>query len=148
MIKELIQILILAMMPISECRGSIPLAILGFGFDPILAYIVSIIGNIIPIPFIYIGLDLIKKYLVRFDFFNNLAQNAENKIQKITTKYKKLGIFVFVAIPLPYTGIWTATLGSYLIGLKLRDVFIYEFLGVIVSGIIVTILVLFFNVVL
>jgi len=134
-------------MPISECRGAIPLAILGFGFDPILSYIISIAGNIIPIPFIYVGLNFIKKYLTRFDFFNIFFINAERKIQKITEKYKKLGLFLFVAIPLPYTGVWTATLGSFLLNFKLKDVFIYEFFGVIISALIVTILVIFFNVV-
>jgi len=123
MIEEIIQVLILSMMPISECRGAIPLAILGFGFDPISSYIISVVGNIIPIPLIYIGLDLIKKYLVRFDFFNNFFNNAERKIQKITDKYKKLGLFLFVAIPLPYTGVWTATLGSFLLNFKLKYVF-------------------------
>jgi len=147
MITEIIQVLILSMMPISECRGAIPLAILGFGFDPILSYIISIAGNIIPIPFIYVGLNFIKKYLTRFDFFNIFFINAERKIQKITEKYKKLGLFLFVAIPLPYTGVWTATLGSFLLNFKLKDVFIYEFFGVIISALIVTILVIFFNVV-
>jgi len=146
MMKEIIQVLILSMMPISECRGAIPLAILGFGFDPILSYIISVVGNIIPIPFIYIGLDFLKKYLVRFDFFNNLFNNAERKVQKITDKYKKLGIFLLVAIPLPYTGVWTGTLGSFLLNFKLKDVFIYEFFGVLCSALIVTILILFFNV--
>lgn len=135
-----IKVFILSMIPIFECRGSIPVAILSYGMNPLKSYIISIIGNIFPIPIIYKGLDISKKELNKLKLFRKISNNASNKINKVKMKYKKWGITVFTAIPLPYTGAWTATLGSDIIGLDLKETFKFIAVGVSIAGIIVTLI--------
>jgi len=135
------KIFILSMIPIFECRGSIPVAILLYEMNPLKSYIISIVGNIFPIPIIYKGLDIFKKELNKLKLFRKISNSASNKINKVKMKYKKLGITVFTAIPLPYTGAWTATLGSNMMGLDLKETFKYIVIGVSIAGIIVTFIV-------
>ncbi len=137
-----VYILIVSMLPIVELRGAIPLAA-GLGMPVITSYIVAIIGNLIPVPFILLLIRKIcewmktKKMLSKIPLF--LERKVEEKREKIE-KYAKWGLFLFVAIPLPGTGAWTGALIASFLNFKFKDSMIAITGGVISAGIIMSVL--------
>ena len=138
--KELIVFLISAI-PILELRGSLIAA--GFLKMRFLStYIIAVIGNMLPIPFIFIFIEKIFSWLkkTRFrGFVNGLEERALAK-SDVIKKYGKFGLFLFVAIQLPGTGAWTGSLAAILLRMKLRDAIIPIFLGVLTAGLIMSLL--------
>lgn len=131
-------------MPISELRGAIPLAILKFKFPLWKAFILSIIGNTIPVIFLISFLRLIEKYSFKIKFLDkifNFLKKRALKRKKIYEKYEIFGIYLFVAIPLPFTGAWTGCLLSYLLMLNPLKAFISIFFGIITAGLIVSLII-------
>jgi uncharacterized membrane protein len=143
-LKEFI-VLILSAAPISELRGAIPIAIAKFGFPWYYAFLLAIIGNMLPVPLILLFIESVAKWLSRFPsmkrFFDWLFERARNRTGQVQ-KYKKLGLMIFVAIPLPVTGAWTGSLIAVLLGIGFKEAFFSIFAGVIIAGIIVTCLTL------
>ena len=142
--KELI-VIILAATPIIELRGAIPIAIPILGFPWTYAFLLAVIGNMLPVPFILLFIESIAKWLSKIPFmkkfFDWLFERTRNKSGQIQ-KYKKLGLVLFVAIPLPVTGAWTGSLAAVLLGIGFKQAFFSIFAGVIIAGIIVTCLTL------
>lgn len=138
--KELIVFLV-SMLPILELRGSLIVA--GFLKMEFLAtYIIAVLGNMLPIPFIFLFIDKIfnslkktrlKKHVVR------LEERALSKSDQIR-KYGKFGLFLFVAIPLPGTGAWTGSLIAVLLRMKMKDSLPWIFLGVLTAGLVMSLL--------
>lgn len=139
--NNFLQIILLSILPISELRGGIPLAI-AYGINPVLAFLICALANIAIIPIVFLFLETLNKLLLRIqwyqDFFNKTLEHARHKIRKKLEKYGYLGLMIFVAIPLPVTGAYTGTLGAWALGLSKRKSFAYIALGVIIAGIIVT----------
>lgn len=138
--KELI-VFFISMLPILELRGSILAAgLLKMNF--LSTYIIAIIGNMLPIPFIFLFIDKIFLWLKKTKF-KNIVEKIENKALSKSDnikKYGKLGLLLFVAIPLPGTGAWTGSLISILLRMKMKDCIPYIFLGVIIAGLIMSLL--------
>jgi len=136
--KELLVILVSAL-PISELRGGIPLA-LYYNFSPLKAFLLAVLGNgIIILPLLML-VGVIFKYLKKIKIFAKFSDWFEKhtlKKKDIVNKYGLLGLMLFVAIPLPYTGAYTACFLSHLLGLKIKNAFLFIFLGVLVAGILV-----------
>ena len=138
-------VLICSMLPIIELRGAIPMAA-AFGMPWWLAYTLSIIGNILPVPFILL---FIKKFITwsmgsKIKFLNKLANWLNRKVEKNRAKIEKYafwGLCIFVAIPLPTTGAWTGSLVAAMIDMKFWKAMLTAFLGVLIAGTIVTIIV-------
>ena len=136
---KVLKVLLVAAMPISELRGAIPLAIY-FGYSPVKAYIISLVGNVIPIPFLLLSLYKIRELAGKYTFTSKIINAFEKralKNKKLIEKYGYLGLTVFVAVPLPITGAWTACLLSTLLELKPEKAFAYIFVGVAIAGLIV-----------
>ncbi len=137
-IDKLLAVFIISMFPIVELRGAIPIGV-GLGLDLLKVYIVSVIGNMLPVPFIILFVRPIIEYLNKTKYFSKIAKQIErrtmNKSHKIT-KYKMFGLFVFVAIPLPGTGAWTGAALAGLMDMRLKDSVPMIFLGVVTAGII------------
>ena len=135
--------IILSILPISELRGGIPYAILN-GISPLTAFIISVVANILIIPVIFLFLDYINWFFLKNKTYEKAFNYYINrKVQKVKTKYEHLELtvlFLFVAIPLPGTGAYTGTLLSWFFGLDRKKSFLIIALGVIVAGIITTIL--------
>jgi len=136
-------ILIISMLPIIELRGSIPVAILFFKMSWQEAFVLSAIGNMIPIPFILLFIDLVFSLLSKFalgkrvvDFFTNKAITKGKDIEK----YKLAGLSLFVGIPLPGTGGWTGALAAKFLNFSFWKAIISITIGVIIAGVIVTLL--------
>lgn len=138
--KEVI-VFIISMLPILELRGGlIAAALLDVDFLP--GYIVSIIGNILPIPIVLLFLEKILDFLKKIKFTEKLVIKLENKIlskKNQIEKYGYLGLLLFVGIPLPGTGAWTGSGLAVLLHLNRKKSFVYIFLGVVLASIIMSI---------
>lgn len=137
-----LSVFLCSMIPIIELRGAIPMAyVLGMPWWQ--AYIISVVGNMIPVPFILL---FIKKFLVwmqncKIKFLNKFANWLNRKVEKNRPKIEKYafwGVTAFVAIPLPTTGAWTGSLVAAMIDMKFWKAMLSAFIGVLIAGAIVT----------
>jgi len=135
--KEIL-VFIISMTPILELRGGLIAASL-LGLDPVRAYIISIIANIIPIPiilwFVKAVLDFMKKHNIMEKFVLWLEEKVNSKKESIE-KAEFWGLLLFVGIPLPGTGAWTGCLIAALLGIEKKKAFLAATLGVIMASII------------
>ncbi len=133
---------LISMIPIVELRGAIPLGIaIGLPWYEVLP--ISIIGNLIPVPFILLLVKYVINWLKSIPRISRFAHKIEEKLMKKSDKIRKglgLGLFVFVAIPLPGTGAWTGAGIAALLGLPGKKSLVEIFLGVVIAGIIMTLL--------
>lgn len=130
-------VFLVSILPIIELRGAVPFGI-GMGLDWRAVYIVSVIGNVLPAPFIVLFLRNILDFLKTTKYFSGFANwlhDRSMKKAKDVTKYKMLGLFLFVAIPLPGTGAWTGSAIAALLNMRLKDALPSIILGVITAGI-------------
>jgi len=139
--KEL-SVLIVGMLPVFELRGAIPLGFyLGLSLPK--TFIFAIIGNIVPVIPLLLFLQPISERLRNFiiwkRFFDWLFEHTKKKAE-IVQRYEALGLAIFVAIPLPMTGAWTGVIAASLFKIKFRYALTAITLGVILAGIIVTML--------
>ena len=134
------------MVPIIELRGALPFAI-GWGLDPIPSYVICIVGNMLPVPFIFFfarrvlewGAD--KKVIGKF--FSFCLRKGHNGGEKLKAKAGKglfLALLLFVAIPLPGTGAWTGTLAASILDMDFKKSSIAVMLGVLCAGIVIGLL--------
>ena len=133
--------MLVSMVPVIELRGGIPFG-MAQGLEPVAAFFASIIGNMIPVPFIVVYIRRIFHWMRRhMPRLNHLVDKLEEKAHlkgATVTKYKYLGLCIFVAIPLPGTGAWTGALVAAFLDMPLRKALPSIFLGVIIAGIVVT----------
>lgn len=133
----------IAALPVLELRGAIPYGVAnGLPYFGVLA--VSVIGNMLPVPFIILFVRKIFDWMKKKSKFlagiaEKLEKRAENKMDVIE-KYEMLGLFILVAIPLPGTGAWTGSLISALLGRRLKNAFPMILLGVLTAGVIMMII--------
>ncbi|MDD6734928.1 MAG: small multi-drug export protein [Clostridiales bacterium] len=138
--KELI-VFIISMIPVLELRGSL----LAAGFlkmDFARTYIIAVLGNMLPIPFILIFIDKIFKWMKKTRL-KGMVERLENKALSKSDqirKYGRFGLFLFVAIPLPGTGAWTGSLAASLLRMKFRDSIWPIFFGVLTAGLIMSLI--------
>ena len=142
--KEAITVIIAAL-PISELRGSIPLAYGVMDIPLHKTLMLSYIGNMLPVIPLLILLQPISERLRRFHvwrrFFDWLFERTRKRAE-VVQRYEALGLILFVAIPLPMTGAWTGCIAASLFKIKLRYALPAIFIGVLIAGIIVTLLTL------
>ena len=142
--KELI-IFAVSMLPILELRGGMVAASL-LGVPWAKAFTICVIGNMLPIPFILLFIKQIFKLLKKIKFMNKIITKLETKADEKGSKINKsrnLGLFMFVAVPLPGTGAWTGALVATMLDIRMRRSFPIIFLGVITAGIIMSVLTYF-----
>ena len=134
-----IAVVVLAAMPVSELRGAIPLA-LAMGFSPFKAYILSFLGNLIPvIPLLFLLQPVVNKLRhikIFAKFFDWLFERTKRKA-RLVEKFEALGLILFVAIPLPITGAWTGCVAATLFKVRFRYALLAIVAGVIIAGFIV-----------
>lgn len=138
--KEFI-IFIISLFPILELRGGMLAAsLLGINFKR--AFLICIIGNILPIPIVLLFLEkifhLLGKWKVTQKIVNWLEKKAMSKREQID-KYGYLGLILFVGIPLPGTGAWTGSLLAVLLGLDKKKSFLCILVGILLAAIIMSI---------
>ena len=139
---KFLTLFVVAMLPIVELRGAIPI---GAGFDlPFWTnYAIAVAGNILPVPFLILFATKILRWLTKFrkigPFFQKILDKGEEKAAKIGN-VELLGLFCFVAVPLPGTGAWTGSLIAATLSLKFWPSVATIAAGVAASGIIMGIL--------
>lgn len=131
----------ISMLPVIELRGGIPVGV-ELGLNPWLAFLVAMLGNLAPIPFILLLLDKILEWMkTRAGFLGKTANWLERKAyknQETIEKYKALGLIILVAIPFPGTGAWTGALVATVLRINRKTAFPCIVTGVIIAGIVVT----------
>ncbi|MCB5252908.1 MAG: small multi-drug export protein [Candidatus Cloacimonadaceae bacterium] len=134
-------VFIISMLPIIELRGSIPVAIMLFKIPWFEAVIISILGNMVPIPFLLLFIEwffkLISKVPIGARFTSWLFARTRRK-GKAIERYEAIGLVSFVGIPLPGTGGWTGSLASRIFGISFWKSMLYILLGVCLASAIVT----------
>lgn len=145
MIKKYLIVFLVSMLPIIELRGAIPIAE-GMGLNIFWYYIIAIIGNILPVPIIYLFarkvLEWGKDKKIIGKFFTWCLEKGEKGEEKLRKTAGNTGIFwallIFVGIPLPGTGAWTGTLAASFLKLDFKTSIFAVTLGVILAGIIMS----------
>jgi len=153
MIEKLIQVLqglpeeliviIISALPVSELRGGIPVGLALYNFSILKSFFLAVFGNFIPVIPLLLFLKPVREFFSKwgplkkfFDwFFERTRRNA-----KIVEKYEAIGLALFVAIPLPFTGAWSGCVAATLFKLNFKYSLIAILAGIFLSGIIVTIL--------
>ena len=132
---------LVSMIPVVELRGGIPFGVT-VGLPVWLAYLAAVVGNMLPVPFIVVYIRRIFQWMRRrLPRLNHLVTTLEKKAHlkgRKVTKYKYLGLAIFVAIPLPGTGAWTGALAAAFLDMPLRKALPSIFLGVVTAGLIMT----------
>lgn len=140
---EFIWTMLVSMVPVVELRGGIPFGVAA-GLPVWLAWLAAVIGNMIPVPFIIVYIRRVFQWMRRrMPRFNGVVDKLEQKAHlkgKSVTKYKYLGLAIFVAIPLPGTGAWTGALAAAFLDMPLRKALPSIIAGVLVAGIAISIL--------
>lgn len=128
--------LLISMLPVLEIRAAIPVGIAA-GLDPWLAYVIGVIGNMIPIPFLILLtrhiIAWLQKHNILVRFTNWLQRKGEEK-SEVVQRYSFWGLLILVAIPLPGTGAWTGALVASLLDMSLKRALPAIILGVMIAG--------------
>ena len=129
--------MLVSMVPIIELRGGLPFGV-ALGLPYYLAFPAAVIGNLIPAPFIIVYIrrifELMRRYLPKLNgIVDKLERKAHLKGKKMQ-KYQYLGLWLFVAIPMPGTGAWTGSLAAAFLGMRLKKAMPAVFLGVLTAG--------------
>lgn len=132
-------VMLTAALPIIELRGAIPVGI-SLGLSPLHSAIISFIGSMIPVPFILFSIRPIFNYLKKTKTFNKLihkitarSMGGSGKIQK----YGVWGLLLFVAIPLPGTGVWSGSLAAALLDMRFKWAFSAIFVGNMIAAMLI-----------
>ena len=141
-------VVIIAMLPIFELRGSLPVAILYFHMPWWQAYALSVVGNMIPIIPIVLLIGPVSDFLMRRSkfwhrFFTWMFERSRRRGADLVEKYEAIGLGIFVAIPLPVTGAWTGSMLAFLMRIRARRAFPCILGGVLTAGVVVTLVTYF-----
>ena len=141
MIKPAIITFLMAMVPVVELRGAIPYGVIA-GLDVHEAFLLAVIGNLVPIPFLVVFTRKVFEWLrTKSEWLDRLVHILEAKADKnkvLVERYKFFGLMLLVAIPLPGTGAWTGALVAAMLDMRLKRAMPAIIVGVIVAGVIVT----------
>ena len=142
MVKKYLVTFLISMVPLIELRGGVPFAIAS-GLPLLPSYIICILGNILPVPFIFFfarkilawGSD--KKYIGKFfSWCLKKGEKGGRKLQKKAGNGLYVALFLFVGIPLPGTGAWTGTLAASILDMDFKKSIKAIIAGVVLAGII------------
>ena len=133
-----------SMIPIIELRGAVPMG-WAMGLEWWQTYIISVLGNMLPVPFILLFINKIIKWMAesKISLFNKVANWLLKKAEKNRSKIEKYafwGVALFVAVPLPVTGAWTGSLVAAVIDMKFWKALLSALIGVMIAGVIMTVI--------
>ena len=134
---------LISMLPVVELRGGVPAGV-AMGLPIPAAFCAALAGNLLPVPFLILFVRRVFKWIRLHiprlgSFVTKLEQRAYAKSRRIV-RYETLGLFLFVAIPLPGTGAWTGSLIAAVLDLRLKKAVPVIVCGVVVAGCIMTVL--------
>ena len=126
----------MAMVPVVELRGAIPMGVAA-GLDPVVACVTAILGNLVPAPLIILLIRRVFDWLRETRFFGPKIVWLERRAHlkgRMVRKYRLLGLTVLVGIPLPGTGAWTGALVAAMLNIRMRHALPAIFLGLLIAG--------------
>ena len=136
MLKEIAVTFFISMVPVIELRGAIPAGIAA-GLSPAAAFVVSVLGNLVPVPFILLLIRRIFDWLRDTKTFGPLIEKLERRAHlkgRLVKKYRVPGLILLVGIPLPGTGAWTGALVAALLDIRLKSAVPAIFAGLLIAG--------------
>jgi len=139
-IIDFLKVFLMSMVPVLELRAAIPWGA-GLGMPWYVNYLIAIVGNSLPVPFILLFIRAILDWMKRVKGLSKIALWLEAKAEKNSAKVNKYaawGLFLFVAIPLPGTGAWTGSLVAAVFRMRLKHSLVSVICGVLTAGLIVT----------
>ena len=140
---EALLTMFISMLPVVELRGGLPAGV-AMGLPIPAAFLASLIGNMIPVPFVILfARPLFKWIRVHIPKLGGLVSRLENRAKAKSAdilRYQTWGLLIFVAIPLPGTGAWTGALIAAVLDMRLKRAVPVIFLGVVIAGCIITLL--------
>jgi len=142
MLKKYLVVFLISMLPLIEIRGAVPYAV-GFGLPIVPSCIVAVIGNMLPVPFIFLFarkvLEWGKDKRIIGKFFRWCLEKGEKAGAKLESKAGAglyIALLLFVGIPLPGTGAWSGTLAASILNMDFKKSVIFVLLGVFLAGVI------------
>ncbi len=145
-VVKYIIVFFVSMVPLIELRGAVPIAV-GLGLNEIVSLVIAVIGNMIPVPIIYLfarkvlewGKD--KKVIGKFfTWCLNKGERGGKKLEEKAGRGLYWALFLFVGIPLPGTGAWTGTLAASMLKLDFKKTVLAVMAGVVLAGLIMLVL--------
>lgn len=139
--KEIL-VFIISLMPILELRGGLIAAAL-LDLNPVTSYIISIIGNLLPVPFILWFINSMLEWMRNSKHFSKIANWLDEKVNKHKSQIEKYGFWglvLFVGIPLPGTGAWTGCLIAAVLNMNKKKAFFATCIGILMASIIMMVL--------
>ncbi len=144
MFNQIAYLILITMLPFLELRASIPYGINILKIAWPTVFIVCVIANMLLGILVYLMLDKFINFFLRFKIieipYRKIVLRTQKKIHGYVEKYGEIGVAIFIGIPLPGSGVYTGALGAYILGLKFKKFIIANIIGVLIAGIIVTIL--------
>lgn len=139
---EILILIGLTLLPFLELRASIPYGIFQTDIHWLIVFLICVITNILLAPVIYFLLNkLVNVFLIIKPFarvYNYYVLKTQKKIHAFVERWGELGVALFIAVPLPGSGVYSGALGSYIIGLSKKKFFYAAILGVTLAGVAVT----------
>lgn len=139
-VTSVFMVFIISLTPVLELRGAIPYGFAA-GLPAWLTVLVSVIGNMILVPFIILSVRGVFAWLKKMKFMRRFVEWSEKRVLKnkeMVSKYEMLGLMLLVAIPLPGTGAWTGAMLAGLLNMRLKASLPAIFIGVVIAAVIVT----------
>ena len=137
MLKETGLVILTTALPVIELRGGLPLA-LANGFNPLSALILTVFVNVMIFFPIFFGLKFFyEKWFSKIKFVNKIIQRVRKRGEPYVKKYGLIGLALFVAIPLPVSGVYSGTILGWFLGLDWRKSFLAITIGALIAGTVV-----------
>jgi len=139
--SQFLQVVLAAMLPIGELRLSLPLGVCGLRLGLAETFLLSVLGNMLPIPFLYLALGPLERLGRRIAVLDRILQWVFARTRRKSSaleRYGPVGLITFVAIPLPGTGAWTGAIAAYLLGMPFGRAMFCLAAGVAGAGVIVS----------
>ncbi len=140
--NEILILIGLTLLPFLELRASIPYGILNTNLNWMIVFVICVLANIILAPIVYFLIDkvihlffFIKPFKKVYDYY---VTKTQKKIHKYVEKYGEIGLALFIAVPLPGSGVYTGALAAYILGMSYKDFIKAAAIGVLIAGVIVT----------
>jgi len=133
--------------PVTEQRAAIPLGVIAMGLPPVNVMLASYLGSLLPTPFVLLLFHRFLAFMRKFRRMDFLTRFIDRKVRagsKKVERYKELGLILFIAIPLPMTGLWTGSAVAAFLGFDLKKSFVCCALGGAISAIVCTLVSVFF----
>jgi uncharacterized membrane protein len=141
-IHNILYIILLTLIPTLELRASIPYGVLIARLPFLEVFVIAVIVNILLGLVLFVLLESLVKFFTRFqlinDIYEKIVSRTQRKVKPYVERFGTLGVALFIAVPLPGSGVWTGALAAYLLGLKFRKFMLANIAGVLIAGVVVT----------